>query len=342
MIKARKEHDTTHIKEQEVWKEAIKANDPKDPVIHLLHVTCKAACAQAKRAVDAFLMSIEGTLRKHVPISAQGPLIANALSMAFQFQMSVWQMIGDECICPLRSKRSDWCGLAGVVQAIVETFPKNWALMFPSAPVPTTLFADTFKPASSKEDDDDNSFGTGSGLHRFDSGSPAPSGSGHRGFGGFGHSPTLSSTPLPHGGLFVLASDRKEVPSSSLGAPPASNEEHGSQPLEEDLDMGLEANDKGDGEKDQPGNDSLINLGEVKILKGIINPGADDQLPTAPKSGNKQGSAHLDGGSGSSDLSGKDLDAKGIRSKKKGATPTKVMSNPSQWTNEYIDVVHQI
>ena len=43
-------------------------------------------------------------------------------------------MIGEECIRPVRAKHSDWCGLAGIVQAIVETFPKNCALMFPPAP----------------------------------------------------------------------------------------------------------------------------------------------------------------------------------------------------------------
>ena len=53
------------------------------------------------RAVDTFLKRINETLRKHVPVTVQGPLIANALSTAFQFQMSVWRMVGDECICPL-------------------------------------------------------------------------------------------------------------------------------------------------------------------------------------------------------------------------------------------------
>ena len=207
VIKAREEHDTAHVKEQEVRKEAIKANDPKDPIICLLHVTCKVACTQAKRALDTFLMSIEGTLQKHVPVSVQGALIANALSTAYQFQMSVWQMIDDECIIPLQAKHSDWWGLAGIVQAIVETFPKNCALMFPPALAPTTSFAGTFKPVSSKEDDDNDTFGAGSGIRRFDSGLPAPSGSGCRGFSGFGHSPAFSSTPLPHGGAFILASN---------------------------------------------------------------------------------------------------------------------------------------
>ena len=55
VIQAHQEHDATHEEEQKRWKEAIKANDFEDPVIRLLHVTCKAARAQAEKAVEAFL-----------------------------------------------------------------------------------------------------------------------------------------------------------------------------------------------------------------------------------------------------------------------------------------------
>ena len=138
VIQAHEEHDATHQEEQKKWIEAIKADDFEDPVVCLLHVTCKAAHAQAEKAVDTFLSSIKSTLHKHIPAHAQGPLITNALSMVFQFQMSVWCMIGKECVHPIWVKHSDWCGLAGIIQAIVETFPKNCALMFPSplAPMP--------------------------------------------------------------------------------------------------------------------------------------------------------------------------------------------------------------
>ena len=37
----------------------------------------------------------------------------------------------DECLC---AKHSDWCGLAGIMQAIVKMFPNNCAIMFPTAP----------------------------------------------------------------------------------------------------------------------------------------------------------------------------------------------------------------
>ena len=79
-------------------------------------------------------------------------------------------MVGEECIRPVRAKHSDWCGLAGIVQAIVETFPKNCALMFPLAlPLPSVAsFSSTFRPQSSDDDDDDN-YDASSSFRRFDS-----------------------------------------------------------------------------------------------------------------------------------------------------------------------------
>ena len=198
VIQAREERDATHKEEQKKRIEAIKADDFEDPVVRLLHITCKAARTQAEKALDTFLSSIKSTLHKHIPAHAQGPLIANALSMAFQFQMSMWHMIGEECVCPVRAKHSDWCGLAGIVQAIVKTFPKNCALMFPSPPAstPQKSFSSTFRPTSSDEDDNDdnNMLGTKS-FCCFDTSSPAPSVSGLGSTGGFSHTPSFASTP---------------------------------------------------------------------------------------------------------------------------------------------------
>ena len=85
VLKAREERKAAQAMEKAAWKEAMKTDDLQDPVVCLLHVTHKAACAQCNQAVDAFLDSIKDTLKKHVPIHAQGPLISNALSTAFQF-----------------------------------------------------------------------------------------------------------------------------------------------------------------------------------------------------------------------------------------------------------------
>ena len=196
VIKAHEDRDAAHANEAEAWKQAIKSGDPEDPVVCLLDATCRAAHAQAERAVDAFLKKINETLCKHIPISTQGPLIANALSTTFQFQMSMWQMVGDECIHPLWAKHSEWCGMASVVQAIVEAFPNNCTIMFPQAPSSAESFSTTFWLVSSEEDDDDEPINRG--IRRFELSTPHPSGHGR---GRSGRSPAFSSTPLLHGGI---------------------------------------------------------------------------------------------------------------------------------------------
>ena len=344
VVKAREERNAAHAVEQGAWRQALKDDNHGDPVVRLLGITRQAARAQCEKAIDAFLSSIEKTLQKHVPPHAQGPLISNALSTAFQFQMSVWHMIGEECILPVRVKHSDWCGLAGIVQAIGETFPKNCALMFPPPPPPpsVTSFSSTFRPQSSDDDDDDDdsNYDASSSFRRFDSSLSMsthwdPSGTGQTG------RPYIS-TPLLHGGAFNLSTDPKEPSSSSLSMAPDEDEERGSLLGDDNFDMGQEADDKGDGEKDPTGDETLPYASELELLQGIINPAAHNQLLPVPKSGDKRGPSHLDSSSASSDSSVEDLDAKGARPKKKGSMPTKVLvSHPSQWAEEDIDVVRQ-
>ena len=252
-------------------------------------------------------------------------------------------MIGEECIRPVWAKHSDWCGLAGIVQAIVETFPKNCALMFPPLPLPSVAsFSTTFRPQSSDDDDDadaDN-YSTGSSFCRFDSSLSTPMRGDLSRTGRTGR--PYTSTPLLHGGAFRLSTDPKEPPSSALGMAPDNDEERGSQLGDYNLDMGQEANDEGDGEKDPTSDETLPDPSELELLQEIIDPATHNQSPPVPKSGDKRGPSHLDGGSASSDLSVEDLDAKGACPKKKGSMPTKVSgSHPSQWTDEDMDVVRQ-
>ena len=172
-------------------------------------------------------------------------------------------MIGEECICPVWAKHSDWCGLAGIIQAIVETFPKNCALMFPPPTLPSVaLFSTTFRLQSSDNDDDDaDNYGAGSSFRRFDSSLLAPT---HVNLSRPGRSYT--STPLLRGGAFHLSTDPKEPPSSSLSAAPDEDEERGSQLGDDNLDMGQEADDEGDGEKDPAGDETLPDPSELKLL----------------------------------------------------------------------------
>ena len=200
-------------------------------------------------------------------------------------------------------------------------------------------FSTTFRQQSSDDDDDNDTdnYGTSSSFRRFDSSLLAPA---RRDLSRTGH--PYMSTPLLHGGAFRLSTDPKEPPSSSLGTAPIDDEEHGSQLGDDNLDLGQQADDEGDGEKDPAGDETLPDPSELELLQEIIDPAAHNQPPSAPKSGNKRDPSHLDGGSASSDSSVEDLDTKGACPKKKGSTPTKALgSHPSQWTDEDIDVVCQ-
>ena len=59
VIKAHEECHTTHTQEKEMQKQAIKADNPEDPVIRLLEATCWVAHVQVNRAVDAFIKKIK-------------------------------------------------------------------------------------------------------------------------------------------------------------------------------------------------------------------------------------------------------------------------------------------
>ena len=156
--------------------------------------------------------------------------------------------------------------------------------------------------------------------------------------------PSFTSTPLPNRGAFRLASDPKEMPSSAAGVPPG-NEGAGGQGLfDEELDMALEADDGADADKEPTediGDELEIDPQEVQMLKQIIKPTGGSQPSTVPKSGDKRGSTQLDGGSGSSDLSGEDLDASRGTRAKKTSMPTKA-SHPNQWSEDDINIVCQI
>ena len=201
-------------------------------------------------------------------------------------------------------------------------------------------FSTTFRPQSSDNNDDDNAdnYGAGSSFRRFDSSLSMPVCGDLSRTGRTGH--PYTSTPLLHRGAFHLSTDPKEPPSISMA--PDDDEERGSQLGDDNLDIGQEADDEGDGEKDPAGDKTLPDPSELEPLQEKIDPATHNQLPPAPKSGNKRGPSHLDGGSASSDLSVEDLDAKGACPKKKGSTPTKALgSHPSQWTDEDMDIVRQ-
>ena len=174
--------------------------------------------------------------------------------------------------------------------------------MFPLLPPPAVaLSSNTFRLQLSYDDDDNDdndddddadNYGTGSSFHRFDSSLSMPA------CGDLSRTGRpYTSTPLLHGGAFRLSTDPKEPPSSSLGAAPDDDEVCGSQLGDDNLDMGQEADDEGDGEKDMAGDETLPDPSELELLQEIIDPAAHNQPPPAPKSGDKRGPSHLDGSS---------------------------------------------
>ena len=90
------------------------------------------------------------------------------------------------------------------------------------------------------------------------------------------------STPLLYRGAFHLSTNPKEPPRSSLGTAPDNDEERGSQLGDNNLDMGQEANDEGDGEKDPASDETLPDPSELELLQEIIDPAAHNQPPPAP------------------------------------------------------------
>ena len=86
MIQGWEEYDAAHTQEEKARKEAIRTGNDEHPVVQLLKVTCHVARIQANNAVDIFLGKIKKMLKEHIPVRAQGPLIANALSTAMHFK----------------------------------------------------------------------------------------------------------------------------------------------------------------------------------------------------------------------------------------------------------------
>ena len=164
---------------------------------------------------------------------------------------------------------------------------------------------------------------------------------------GFGHTPTFTSTPLPYGGAFILATDQKETPSGASGIPPGDKEDRGWGPINEELDLGLEADNEVEGKKEavkDAGDEPTINPNEVELLKGIIKKTPTGNQPsTVPKSGDKRGSTHplMVALAHRTRPLRIWMPAEVPGPKKKVATPTKA-SHPSQWSKEDIDVECQI
>ena len=81
--------------------------------------------------------------------------------------------------------------------------------------------------------------------------------------------------------------DQKEMPSGVSCIHPGDQEDRGRGPIDEELDLGIEADDEANGDKkpaEDAGDEPTIDPDEVRLLKGIIKKiPTSDQPSTVPK-----------------------------------------------------------
>ena len=101
----------------------------------------------------------------------------------------------------------------------------------------------------------------------------------------------------------------------------------------------MEADDEDDsGRPVLEGDQSTIDPKELEILREVLT--HSHKSTPLPKSSDKRDSSQLDS-SHSSETSGKDLDAKGVKGNKKTLMPMKAAPNPRQWAVDDIDFVRE-
>ena len=298
----------------------------------------QVACVQANQAVDAFIKNIKETLKKHIPVNAQGPLIANALSTCMRIQDEhlvhdwwwVYQTHARQAFSLVWAGRhcSSYCW--DIPKQLCHHVSESGAGIFQHVPAPVLRWWWWWQQPNKPG-------------HQHVSVIPwwfPP------------HLPLMDVGPMVVAHCSPLFLFPKGIISLSLQTgqlSPASLLVHHHwvtttcchclmmrswrwewRPMMRMMAGSLHW--------------MVTNLEsipkELEILQGILVQSQSQKPPLMPKSGDKWGLSQLDG-SGSSESSGEDLDAKGIKSKKKGLTPTKATPNPSQWTADDIDVVHQ-
>ena len=114
--------EASHIKHaaaHEACQKPVVAGDEKDPVIELLDRVLVKTRQAENRAVPA----------EHLPI-----LISNAYNTVSQFRMTIWWMVADECIMPMRHDFLMNHGLASVMQHTLEKVPSTCMRIVPPRP----------------------------------------------------------------------------------------------------------------------------------------------------------------------------------------------------------------
>ena len=83
-------------------QKAVVAGDEKDPVIELLDRVLVKTRQAANKAVENFQKQFEEALVPCMPAEHLPILVSNAYNTVSQFHMTIWRMVADECIMPMR------------------------------------------------------------------------------------------------------------------------------------------------------------------------------------------------------------------------------------------------
>ena len=112
-------------------KKAVVAGNEKDPVIKLLDRVLVKMRKAANKAVEAFQKQFKEALVPHVPAEHLPILVSNAYNTISQFCMTIWQMVADEYIIPMRHDYLTNHGLASVMQHALEKVPNTCMRIVP-------------------------------------------------------------------------------------------------------------------------------------------------------------------------------------------------------------------
>ena len=104
------------------------------------------------KAVENFQKQFEEALVPLVPAEHLPILVSNAYNTVSQFRMTIWRMVADECIMPMRHDYLTNHGLASVMQHALEKVPSTcMRIVQPRPPEPKdnlTLFLDSLGNSS--------------------------------------------------------------------------------------------------------------------------------------------------------------------------------------------------
>ena len=147
--------EASHIKHanaREARQKVVVAGDEKDPVIELLDWVLIKTRQVANKAMENFQKQFEEALVPRVPAEHLPILVSNAYNTVSQFRMTIWQMVADECIMPMRHDYLTNHGLASVMQHALEKVLSTCMRMVPPHPPESkdnlTLFLDSLGNSS--------------------------------------------------------------------------------------------------------------------------------------------------------------------------------------------------